>query len=423
MKISWLASALLSCGLLFCSGERSDPDLDFQRGLNAVSEGRPDWGRVYFARDYAQHPQRGESLKRAGLCWISGYQRGVYKAIELFEAYLVAAGRDDEVEAHLIRSLMLIGEHERARNRFERLGGHPDYDLLAAEVWVASQPALALEHARRVPANSTGHALALALACEAAQNLGRLESAVTLGERSVAGDPFSFQVFYRLARMYRQLGRMDDSQRALEIHGILLQLQAGRGEAALPASEELDLVRRLRCRIGRQHVAIQKRECRLFFLSGELEQAIGSYESLTASGAFDFNERSDIARLAHERGLRSLAEKIFRSIHARDPHHRGAVASLALLAHQAGKRQEALELLAQGLETHPHFARYHYLTGLVHAAEGRELEAETAFRHAVDLAPWQIEWRNRLADHLAALGRQREALRVRDEAPMAEQEI
>lgn len=92
----------------------------------------------------------------------------------------------------------------------------------------------------------------------------------------------------------------------------------------------------------------------------------------------------------------------------RDPEGR-AFAPLADALRRMGRHEEALEVLAEGLERHPSFASGHVVAGRVHRDRGETDDAVAAFRRVLDLDDDNVMALHGLGRMLVARGHSEEA--------------
>jgi protein O-GlcNAc transferase len=95
---------------------------------------------------------------------------------------------------------------------------------------------------------------------------------------------------------------------------------------------------------------------------------------------------ADAARL-HRAGDLPRAEAIYRRILERAPDHPGALHLLGVLAHQQGRDDRAVELIARAIALDPGRATYHGNLGVALLGLERAGEAEAALREALRLEP------------------------------------
>jgi tetratricopeptide (TPR) repeat protein len=116
------------------------------------------------------------------------------------------------------------------------------------------------------------------------------------------------------------------------------------------------------------------------------------------------------AQRLHTAGNLAGAERVYREMLAADPHHIGALHYLGVLAHQAGRHDEAVSLIEAALKQSPDDPGI--LTNLANACrdQGRPTEAVVYAGLALELRPGLIEAHTTLASVLLAAGRPAEAL-------------
>ncbi len=115
--------------------------------------------------------------------------------------------------------------------------------------------------------------------------------------------------------------------------------------------------------------------------------------------------------LEHHLSSRLLeAEAAYRQVLALDPDESEAWHGLALLAHQSGQTEMAIDLLQRALALDPMEAEYYSTFSVVLEAAGRFEEAAGAARQAIALQGDHPQAHNNLAAALEALGRLDEAI-------------
>src|SRR5471032_179335 len=73
----------------------------------------------------------------------------------------------------------------------------------------------------------------------------------------------------------------------------------------------------------------------------------------------------------HRAGRLSQAEAIYRKILQVTPNHSDALSLLGAIAHQAGKRELAVELIGKAISANPGVANYHNQLGIVLLDQGK----------------------------------------------------
>jgi tetratricopeptide (TPR) repeat protein len=129
----------------------------------------------------------------------------------------------------------------------------------------------------------------------------------------------------------------------------------------------------------------------------------GGQAALTANAFADALEH-------HARGRLSQAEAGYRRVLQSSPDHPDALHRLALIAHQVGRDELALELIVRAIAVNPLQPAYHNDAGIVLQTLGRIDEAIARYRRALDLAPAYPHAHNGLGIALHGLGRLDEAM-------------
>ena len=399
-----------------------ESDLAYHRGRNALALGRYDWARRYFAEDLESHPERSESLRGMGLGWISGNEGSLTRSIEAFSAYLERVPDDVEIRVRLARSWRHLGEVHRTLVVLEAAGASAEVSQLRARTLENADPAAAEVHVGEALSREPQAFDALILGARLAHRRGDGELALERALAAARADPLKDETFYLLAQIRRGLGDEDGARRDLDTYQMLRRLP-GRGRPSkLSPFEELQVLRSLERRLEPTARPLRLRWARLLLVTGDPD-ARSAIEGLIAEETGDAIPILELAREAHSRGHPPLARGLYQRALELDPELKAARAQLARLEHENGKRDTARRLLAEGLAADPHYAPYHFVSGLVELADRNEPRAVEAFERALELAPWLAAYRLALADiHLAA-GRRDELRRLLDETPAADPAI
>jgi len=130
----------------------------------------------------------------------------------------------------------------------------------------------------------------------------------------------------------------------------------------------------------------------------------------TATNGADLALLFDRAHAAHRDGALAQADKRYKAVLARDPHHVGALHMLGYLNYQAGRPAQALQYLAQALKQNGRSAEILSTFGLVLHTLGRFDEALTHYDTALAFTPEDADLVNRRGAACLRLGRADEAL-------------
>lgn len=393
---------LLLWTLTSCAPVEEVEDLDFQRGRNALAMARYDWARFYFSTDLETHPDRLESLRGLGISWISGYQGSLTHGVEAIENYLLRAPEDSEMRLRLVRSLLSVGDGDRAQDALEGLEESIEKQLLLVKIHLSEDPDAAREILAPILHEDPDLFDVHHLAAKIYLRLGDDAEALVQARRASEIHPLSAEIFYLTAQILRRQGHEVETEEALATYEILHQLP-GPGSPPDP-KKELALLRQLGERQGRSASSFKKRFIRLLIENGRLTELTPLLEELRNDPNSDTATLLALAQSAHIRGMSSMARNLYEDVLERDPTHQKAVAQRALLAYETHDFETAEQYLARGLEVDPHQAPLHFTTGLLALSQGDEERAVEAFTSAVDLVPWLVRYRLTLADVLLTRG-------------------
>src|SRR5437763_2223037 len=109
--------------------------------------------------------------------------------------------------------------------------------------------------------------------------------------------------------------------------------------------------------------------------AGVEDDSIPSHQQLTAAAA------------CLQSGRWAQAEAICRQLLLREPSNADALHMLGYLAHRAGQRSQAIELLSRAISGKPDQASFHSTLGVVLSTDGRIEQAIEAYRRALALEP------------------------------------
>lgn len=414
-------NVLLLALLLAACHPGGEADLDLLRAENALAQGRHDWARIHFERDFAAHPERLSSLEGEGLAWLTGYQQSLSTGITKLTLLLAETGPKPEVERAMARAEMVLGEWERVRERLPRLGGGVDADLIAAEALLPTDPAAALAAAERLLAVDAADPRGHLRKAEALQRLGRLPEAHAAAERAAAGNPLYAPTFYLLARLERALGREAAARFRFDLYERVNRLEHTGTLSPLPPAEALSLLGEIRRLMPEAQAALSllRREVEIAFAAGDLSAGQIALEALVIHPQANADALMKAAAQAHTAGRTSAAKAAIRRALELEPGHSGARLSEAQIALETGDLAAAERALDEVAAAQPNLARQHFFRGRLEQARGEEEKARASFGRAVHLAPWEAGWRLELAELLLAAGRKDEARRLVAEAPEA----
>ena len=113
---------------------------------------------------------------------------------------------------------------------------------------------------------------------------------------------------------------------------------------------------------------------------------------------------------AHQAGHPRDAESLYRQFLVIEPDHADATHLLGLIAHQLGRHEAAIELIARAVALNDKAPHFHINLGAALSAAGRRDEAAASLRRALALNPDAAEAHNNLANTLEELGQIDEAV-------------
>jgi tetratricopeptide (TPR) repeat protein len=409
-----LGTALL---LLVACRPPAEEDLELLRARNAAAQGRYDWARLHYAKDYERHPEHLGSLRELAISWLSGYQQSLSTGAERLREYVDRAPGDAVAARQLVRTLMLLGEKDEARERAARLGDDPESELVRAQALLDVDPGGARLAIERALAGDPEDPRAHATAAEAYERAGDAARAVSHAQRALELDPLQYSTLYRLARLCQRRGEADRAARYLALHQRVTRLLEVGSLSPVPASEGLEILDAAERDLGGGGFDLRKRRVQLLFAAGRLHDAVEAARTLSRDPRASLTDRLELATWTGDHGRRADARELFEAIQRGSPGSAGAVASIAQLEIEAGQLPQARGRLTEALAGDPGFARYHYLLGRIESLEGRTDAAVVRYQRAVALAPWEWTWRTALADVLLSQRRVADFRALLSDAP------
>ncbi|MBZ0114286.1 MAG: tetratricopeptide repeat protein [Thermoanaerobaculia bacterium] len=418
-----IGATLLICGLLFGCGSDRDgqerEDLEFVRAQNALAQGREDWARVHFRRDFERHPERVESLRGEASAWMSGAQQSYSEAVNALRGVLERDPTDQESRRLLVRALLNLGDWDLAQSEARDLDDSEPSRLLLAESLRETDAEEAREVLERALDAGAESWSVHSLASEVFERLGDFERSAEEAQRAIRQNPLDYSSYYRLGRQARRRGDVEEATELLETHQLLARLVGDGTMSPPPPQDALSLLDRLAARGGVETFAVQRRRAELLLEAGRLAEAENLIRELGQNNEAGISDLLEMARDLGDAGRLASSRSLFEGVLGLDPHNRGAVSSLAFLDLDRGEVETARRRLDEAIQADPDFARYHYLRGRVAVTDGEELVALGSFGEAVNLAPWEAGWRVELVDLLRATGDEARAREILFEAPEA----
>ena len=133
---------------------------------------------------------------------------------------------------------------------------------------------------------------------------------------------------------------------------------------------------------------------------------------MTQPSRQQLHQALDHAIKLHQAGQVAQAEQMYRQILQHDPNQPDALHLLGLIAHHAGVREPAVELMSRAIAIAPNMALYRINLAKVYRALGRWGEATASARRGVELAPMVVEGLVELSACLRGEGKLEEAEQV-----------
>ena len=104
--------------------------------------------------------------------------------------------------------------------------------------------------------------------------------------------------------------------------------------------------------------------------------------------ATDIEQTFQVGLRSHKVGWLPRAEKIYRQVLAQQPDHPEALHYLGLIAYQAGRNQDAVDLIGRAIELKPNYpGAFYNLAEAAAGALGQIQKAIAAYRQAIALKP------------------------------------
>jgi len=400
---------------LGCSGE-VDPSLDLARGGYAFEQGRWAWARVYLQGPAsADHP---EAVKKLAIAWISGGGGSLGRGTQLLERYLDLRSEDHATRKLLVGTLLRMGEFERAMAAAEGLAGDPESQTLRARVMADTDPTgavtLALNALEQDPADGEAHAIVARLS----EATGDFDAAYMHARRVIELDPFDPKGYSRVIRLARYRGEVELVAQTVEGFEIAGRLIQSRDAGQLPMLAELRMVERLGGLVGNGAPAYRKRHVELLIGAGRIDLGLEILRRLQEEGELSVGDSLAYGRRMVDVGRLDVARRFYVAALDQDPENTTALSSVALCDLALGHREAARASMLEAVTRFPDGAGLSAVLAQVELQEGNSEGAIGYLERALELAPWEGEWRRMLASILSSEGRRKEAERVANGAPV-----
>lgn len=403
--------------LISACSERADPELEFARGLYAFEQGSWAWARVYFQQTLETQPDHSMALRHLAVSWISGDGGSLSRGVAVLEEYLALEPEDDEARRYLVANLLRVGGDDRARELSKSLSQDPDSLAERARVMADVDPAMAMDLATRAIEVDPGQLDACVVLARLNEAVGDFEAAYFHARRAIDIDPFDSKAYNRLIRLARYRGDEETATALVEALANAGRLIQSREAGKLPLLEELRLVERLGVIVGTDSVAYQQRQAKLLIAAGRSDRGLEIVDRLWEEGSLTPGELLPFARQFVDIGRIDRARDLYQAVRMKAPESRTALSSVALCELALGENGTARDLMKSALEDHPNWAAFHAVLGKIELQDDRRQDAVTSLERALELAPWEGEWRVLLADLLRFEGDDRRADRLLGMAP------
>lgn len=402
---------------LGCS-ETIDPALDLARGRYAFEQGRWAWARVYLAEPAAAGAAQPEAVKMLAIAWISGGGGSLGRGAELLERYVEFRPQDQPARKLLVKTLLRMGEVGRALAACDGFADDPESLALRARTMVDTDPAEAAELAMRALAQDPDQTDAHSIAARLFESTGDFGAAFGHARMVMELDPFDSKNYNRVIRLGRYRGDVDLVDRSVEAMEIAGRLIQSRDAGQLPLLEELRMVNRLGGLVGDDSAAYRKRRAELLINAGRIDlglEILGRLQEedeLTSGDVLAFGRRLvDVGRMEEAKRLYEFALEL-------DPENSTAWSSVALCDLALGNHEIARASMSDAVARFPDAAGFHAALGRIELQVGETGASIEHLERALDLAPWEGEWRRLLASVLRSVGEGARAERVASGAPM-----
>ncbi len=380
-------------------------DLNFQRGLNAMAQGRYDWARHYFIEDLRENPERPDSLRALGLAWVAGYEGSLSNGVAVFRQYMALRPDDDQIQIELAKALLRLGQKQEARFLAVAADDSLQSNQLLAEIELQDNSASALKYILRALEIDPDSYRSQLLAAKIYQALAQYETALIHANLAAYADPFPKATFYILSQLHREMGEPEKAEKSLAVYELLDDLPENSMPNRLTLFEELALMNKLKDLLASDSPKFQMTMCRLLWETGQRDEAEHLLDLIESKIDLMPQHWLVFADLAAELGKTQLAIIYYERFAAENTDNGVSLLKRAELATRMGDLVEAKKLLKRGLEQYPNHAPFLYSLGTISLGQNQLEEAEMYLIEALEVAPWQTTYRITLADIYLSDGR------------------
>jgi tetratricopeptide (TPR) repeat protein len=410
VKAGWACRlALASLCVVACSGGEFDPVIEYSRGLHAFEQGQWARARVSFQRVLATRPDDVDTTKRLAISWLSGGGGSLNQGVEVLERYLELEPEDQAMRRYLVANLLRVGRSQDAARCASGLDHAPESLAMRARALADRDPDAAVQAAIRALQGDQDVAAAHDVLARLSEATGDFRTSFDHSMRVIELDPFDPKPYSRVIRLARYRGDEAVARsmaEALEIAGRLVQSREA-GKLVLLA--ELRLVERLGKIVGSKSTAYRKRLAELLFASGRMDEGRALLDELREEDALGVGGLLAFGRRFADRGLFLEARELYGAAAALDPTSVTAVSSVALCDLALGEGEAARLRLEDIVASEQESATLLATLGRIEMQLERFEEAERHLGRALEIAPWEGEWRAMLVTLLRSRGNVRGA--------------
>lgn len=275
---------------------------------------------------------------------------------------------------------------------------------------------------RQILAGDRNNCSAVYLLGLIASRRGKFNLAVTFLDRAIAIDPGQPEIHNELARVYVELGRLDEAAEHFESALVLapgeasLHRNLGNARMELGHFSDAEASFRLAAAIDPSD---PEAHVRLGMALRAQEQFDAAESSLRRAASLQPNSAeiwTNLGRVLHEKGRYEAALACARRAASANPGDFVTQNNLGLLLGELGRWGEAEEFLKKALSGNPSYVGALLNFGSVLLAQGKHLDAISTFERALVVDPGNPSVLNDLGNVLMAQGRYADAIRAFERA-------